>query len=122
MNTGRFLWRLVQFRPWLFWINSLSITLLFLVGMVPGFVARDFFDRLAPTHGQLDLWWYVALLLMAALGHLVFMLGCQLTNIPFMLSAASLMQKNMFRRILEPGRIACFAPRSRTRSSASRWD
>jgi ATP-binding cassette, subfamily B, bacterial len=101
MKTGRFLWRLVQFRPWLFWVNSFCITMLFLVGMVPGFVARDFFDRLAPAQGRLDIWWYVALLLMAALGHLVFMLGCQLTNIPFMLSTASLLQKNMFRRILQ---------------------
>ena len=98
--TGRFLWSLVRYRPWLFWLNSLSITLLFVMEMVPGFVSRDFFDRLAATHGNLDLWWFVALLLMSALGRIVFLVGCQLTNAPFMLTSAALMHKNLFARIL----------------------
>ncbi len=98
--TGRFLWSLVRYRPRLFWLNSLSITLLFVMEMVPGFVSRDFFDRLAATHGNLDLWWYVALLLMSAAGRIVFLTGCQLTNAPFMLTSAALMHKNMFARIL----------------------
>jgi ATP-binding cassette subfamily B protein len=42
-----------------------------------------------------------ALLLMSAVGRIAFILGCQLTNIPFMISSASLMQKNMFARILQ---------------------
>ena len=72
--------------------------MLFLVGMVPGFVARDFFDRLAPTRGQLDIWWLRGrCCCMSALGRIVFMLGCQLTNMPFMLTSASLLQKNMLR-------------------------
>ncbi len=99
--TGRFLWSLVRYRPWLFWINSLSITLLFVAEMVPGFVARDFFDRLAATQGRLDLWWYSALLLMSAAGRIIFLVGCQLTNAPFMLTSAALMHKNLFARILD---------------------
>src|SRR5204863_4622818 len=78
-----------------------SITLLFVLAMVPGFVARDFFDRLAATHGDLDLWWYIALLAMGAAGHIAFMFGCQFTNAPFMLTGAALMQRNMMSRILD---------------------
>ncbi|MDQ2806347.1 MAG: ABC transporter ATP-binding protein/permease [Chloroflexota bacterium] len=99
--TGRFLWSLMRYRPGLFWLNSLSITLLFVMEMVPGFVSRDFFDRLAATHGNLDLWWFVALLLMSAAGRIVFLVGCQFTNAPFMLTSAALMHKNLFTRILD---------------------
>jgi ATP-binding cassette subfamily B protein len=101
MNTARFLWRLVWFRPLFFWINSAAITTLLIIETVPGLVARDFFNKLAATHGNLDLWWYVALLVMAALGRIVCLVGCQLTNIPFMISTGALLQKNMFRRILD---------------------
>ncbi len=100
MQTARFLWRLMWFRPWLFWTNCLSIILVFVCGLVPGFVAQNFFDTLS-TGGNPDLVWLVALLLMSALGRIVFLVGCQLTNIPFMLSSTALMQKNMLRRILQ---------------------
>ena len=69
MKTWRFFWRLMLFRPWPFWINCTCITLVFLVEMVPGFVARAFFNRLsAHGHGDLGLWWLITLLIMAALG------------------------------------------------------
>lgn len=100
LQTARFLWRLISFRPWLFWTNCLSIVLLFTTGLIPGFVAQSFFNTLA-SNGTPDLLWLFALLLMSAVGRIAFMVGCQLTNIPFMISAASLMQRNMFRRILQ---------------------
>src|SRR5688500_2159626 len=99
-QTARLLWGLVAFRPWLFWANCLSIILLFATGLVPGFVAQSFFDTLAQG-GTPDLLWLFALLLMSALGRIAFLFGCQLTNAPFMISTASLMQTNMFSRILQ---------------------
>ena len=47
MKTWRFFWRLMLFRPWPFWINCTCITVLFVIEMVPGFVARAFFNRLS---------------------------------------------------------------------------
>lgn len=102
LQTAQFLWALIRFRPWLFWINCLCITLLFVCGLVPGFVAQSFFNSLASAGGgNPDILWLIALLVMGSLGRITFVVGCQLTNIPFMLSGASLMQKNMFRRILQ---------------------
>ncbi|HEX8600081.1 MAG TPA: ABC transporter ATP-binding protein [Chloroflexia bacterium] len=99
LQTLRFLWRLMWFRAGLFWSNCFSIIMLFVTGLVPGFVAQQFFNQL-PQGGNPDLLWLLALLVMSALGRITFLVGCQLTNAPFMLSAESLMQKNMFRRIL----------------------
>src|SRR4051812_1558073 len=98
-QTLRLLWRLIWFRPGLFWTNCGSIVMLFLTGLVPGFVAQRFFDQLSHG-GSPDLLWLTALLVMSALGRIAFLVGCQLTNAPFMLSAESLMQKNMFQRLL----------------------
>lgn len=99
-ETARFLWRLIWFRPWLFWLNCLSIIMLFVTGLVPGFVAQSFFNDLN-TGGNPDLVWLIALVVMSALGRIAFLIGCQLTNVPFMISAESLMHKNMLRRILD---------------------
>src|SRR3954468_5430666 len=100
-QTAHFLWRLIAFRPWLFWANCLSIIMLFVVSLVPGFAARYFFDTLS-SGGSPDLLWLFALLIASALGRIMFLVGCQLTNIPFMISSASLMQKNMFHVFLPP--------------------
>ncbi|HUS17623.1 MAG TPA: ABC transporter ATP-binding protein, partial [Chloroflexia bacterium] len=102
MTTFRGLWRLVCYRPWLFWLNSLAITIVFITEMVPGFVARDFFNRLAaPGSADLGLWGIAAVLIMASLGRIVCLLGCQLTNAPFMLTTAGLLQTNLLMRVLD---------------------
>ncbi len=105
MTTWRYFWRLIAFRPWPFWINCACISLLFLVEMVPGFVARAFFDHLPGyARGVQPFWWLVALLLLGAAGRIVFLFGLAFTNFPFMRTGAALLQKNMLRRILElPG-------------------
>lgn len=112
MRTWRFFLSLIKFRPWFYILNCLSIILVFLFDMLPGFAAQDFFNRLtAGAHTDLELWWLAALLLASALGHAIFSLGCQLTNAPFMFTNSALLQKNIFARILQlPG--ACALPGS----------
>jgi len=106
MKTWRFFWGMMRFRQRLFWLNCFCITLLFLIEMAPGFVSQAFFDRLPSLgpQGRGDLgqglWWLVALLLMSALGRIACLFGLALTNAPFMLTNAALLQKNMLRRIL----------------------
>ncbi len=110
--TGRaswwYLWRLVRFQPWFWALNALALILLVLLEMVPGLVARDFFNRLAAKshaaggmYAALSwLWWPVAFLMLSALGRAVCLIGLQLTNAPFMFITATLLQKNMLRRVL----------------------
>ncbi|MDP9382697.1 MAG: ABC transporter ATP-binding protein/permease [Chloroflexota bacterium] len=102
LKPWRFWWSMTRFRPKLFWINCAAITLLFVNGMIPGFVAREFFNRLEAGGAAVSaLWWLIALLLMEAVGRIVFLFGLAFTNVPFMLNNAALMQKNMLRRILD---------------------
>ena len=104
-RTAWFLWRVVRFRPWFWGLNAVCITAVILVDMVPGFVAQAFFNRLTGSvPAALGLPTLVALLAASSVGSAAFLFGCQLTNAPFMLTGAALLQKNMLARILElPG-------------------
>jgi ATP-binding cassette subfamily B protein len=102
MKPWRYFLRLMLFRPWLFWLNCTAIIVLFVVEMTPGLVAQAFFNRLAaPGRVDLGLLWLIVLLLGSALGRIVCLFGLSLTNMPFMRTNATLMQKNMLHRILE---------------------
>jgi ATP-binding cassette subfamily B protein len=112
MKAWRFFLSFITFRPWLFIGNWFSIILLFVFEMLAGFAARDFFDRLtAGVHSDLALWWVATLLIVSAAGRVIFSLGCQLTNAPFIYTNAALLHKNIFGRLLQlPG--ACALPAS----------
>lgn len=105
MKTGQFLWRLVRFQPWFYALNCLFVTLVIVLEMVPGLIARQVFDGLA-AHLPVEatFWQLAAILLLSGLGRIMFLFGCQLTNAPFVLISSALMQKNLFARILQlPG-------------------
>lgn len=99
---------MVRFRPFLHHTNALFITAALALASVPGLAARAFFDHLATTSGGPSpmswVWWLAALPVLAGLGQIAFLTGCQLTNAPFMLANAALLQKNLLARIFElPG-------------------
>ncbi len=105
MTLFSFLYRLIRFRPWYFFINTACITLVVLAGMVPGLVTRAYFNDLtAHAATGATIWTFAALMIAAAMASTVFLLGCQLTNAPFMLTNAALLHKNIMARILDlPG-------------------
>lgn len=108
MKTSTLLWRMVRFRQVLHHANALFIVAALALGTVPGLAARAFFDHLAASSGGLAemswLWGLAALPVLAGLGQIAFLTGCQFTNAPFMLANAALLQKNLLARILElPG-------------------
>ncbi len=104
----RFLRRMIAFRPWLWGPNALSIVLLIMLETVPGLLARQFFDWLGAGATSLEpFWWLLALLAAATTGRVAFLVGCQLTNAPFIYTSAALLQHNMLRRLLQlPGAAA----------------
>jgi ATP-binding cassette subfamily B protein len=104
-QTAWALWRVVRFRPWLWGLNAFCLSALVVVDMVPGLLARRFFDQLtgaAPL--SLSPGAIIALLIASALGGMAFLIGLQATNAPFIMLAAALLQKNMLARLFQaPG-------------------
>ncbi len=105
MKPWQFFWRLVSYRRWLYLFNCAMITSFFLLEMIPGLAAREFFNMLtknAPAH--VGFWELVALLIMSAVARVGFLLGAIVSNTTFRLTVGALLNKNLFERILErPG-------------------
>ena len=105
----RYLARLIAFRPWLWGPNAAFIIAVILLETVPAVVARSFFDWLSTgVSGSFEpLWWLLALVGASAIGRVAFLVGCQLTNAPFIYTTAALVQHNLLRRLLElPAAVA----------------
>ncbi len=98
MRPWRYVLRMAAFRLWLFIASGLSAsTLFYLVPLLPGLVAREFFNAITvETTAPSTIWWLLALL--AAIGAL---------NMSGLIAAAyfeTTLHKNMLRRVLDhPG-------------------
>ena len=46
MKAYRLLWRLIRYRPWLYGLNAILWASIALLPMIPGLIAREFFDTL----------------------------------------------------------------------------
>ncbi len=105
MSTARYLWRLLRYRPWLYSLNLLGIISHLLLTMVPGLLAREYFNLLTNSApARFGLWTIVVLLVMASVARFCTSFSLGLTNIPFTFEVGGLLRKNLFARILEaPG-------------------
>jgi ATP-binding cassette, subfamily B, bacterial len=108
-----FLVRFVRYRPRLYALNLISITLLILSGSSMGIGLRAFFDGLQATDAAEAallpgwLWWPVVIVIASGVGQAVFSYGCMFTNGPFMFENAGNLQRNLLTRILQlPGAAA----------------
>jgi ATP-binding cassette, subfamily B, bacterial len=105
MTTWRYLLYLLSYRPWHYGLNLLSIVAVLLLGIVPGLIARAYFDLLsgaAPV--MFGVWELAAFLVMASLGTFLGSFGCGFTNIPFMYEVGGLLRTNLLGRVLaRPG-------------------
>jgi ATP-binding cassette, subfamily B, bacterial len=105
MSTWRYYVRLFRFWPGLYIFNGCMITGFFLLEMIPGLVARAFFDQLTGSApARLGLTSMMVLLLMSAVARVAFLFGAITSNTTFRYTCAALLSRNMFRRILQrPG-------------------
>src|SRR5881227_2872221 len=100
----RYAWRQHRFRPRRQLINLAGVLLGWGSNILPGIAAKIVFDRLTRTHGHgpLDwLLWPLALLGMRALANIITSFTLQSTNGAFAYANATMLQRNVLRRVLE---------------------
>jgi ATP-binding cassette subfamily B protein len=105
MSTFSFLLRLTRYRIWLYVLNTMAWTLIYLAPIVPGWVTKQFFDTLtgSSVYG-FNVWTLIALLLASALARVILILFGFISDVQFRFRIASLLRRNMLRHILkEPG-------------------
>jgi len=108
LKTYEVIWNAIRIRPWQWFFNLLSITILFLSYQIPALALREFFNLLTgDAEVDFDFWTLIAFMSAAALVRMAGELGIVLTNVPLMYTVAAWLQKNMFNRILHrPGAAA----------------
>jgi ATP-binding cassette, subfamily B, bacterial len=82
MKTWQYMWRMIRYRPWLYLLNGTLWALIHVFPLLPGLIAREFFDTLG---GQarlgLGVWGIIALLLATALAQMVLIFSGALADI-----------------------------------------
>src|SRR6266498_1047613 len=105
MKTWWYYLRLLKYQPVMYTINLIGIVGAFLLEMLPGLLAREYFNLLsgaAPAH--FDLTTLIVLLAAGALGRMFFYILLPMTNTTFVYTCGALLRKNMLARILQrPG-------------------
>ncbi len=105
MKTWQYVWRLIRYRPLLYFSNALLAVGFFLTELVPVLLAREYFNILTgQSRVGFGLWELIALLAMVALARIAAIVAAIATNTTFRFTAAALLRKNLFERILDrPG-------------------
>src|SRR5262245_55391348 len=102
MQTWQYMWRMIRYRPWLYLINGVLWSLIHIFPLLPGLIAREFFNMLeGKGHLGLSTWGLIALLLATALAQIVLILSGALTDIRHRFTMSALLRRNMLERILE---------------------
>lgn len=101
-----YIWRLIRFRPGIYALSALFASFMFyLIPLVPGLIARRFFDYLTGSaQVRWGLWELVALLIGVAIARVVGLLAAVGAEITLNQTHAALLRQNLLRKVLErPG-------------------
>ncbi len=105
MKTWQYVWRLIRYRPLLYFANTLIAVAFIVSETVPVLIVREYFNLLtgqAPV--AFGLWALIAVLIMAAAGRIAGIAAAILTNTTFRFTAGALLRRNLFAAILQrPG-------------------
>lgn len=101
----RYLWRMIRYRPWLYLANGTLWMLIHLSPLVPGLLARAFFDTLSGNApAGLNVQGILALIVGTALARMLLVFGGANTDIVHRFTMSALLRRNLLARLLErPG-------------------
>lgn len=105
LTIAPFLWRLIRYRPWLYLLDIVAWVSISLSELLPGLLAKAFFDALtgAAPFG-LNVWTIVALVGAAALVYMMAILSGALVDIRHRFTMSALLRHNLLATLLRrPG-------------------
>jgi len=106
LPAWRVIWEMMRFRPWLWFIDLISVTLIrFCWQIAPALIIKAFFDMLtgdAPlTYG---IWAIIAFFVSIWIGRVIASYGFYYADVPIFADIPTLLRKNLLRHILRrPG-------------------
>jgi ATP-binding cassette subfamily B protein len=105
LGTGRFLWRMTHYRPWIYWADNVLWTAVYCARLLPGLVAQAAFDAL--QRGTADpptIAWLAAAFVGTGIAAAVAETSGMTIDVFFRFSVSAVLQRNMLAEILRrPG-------------------
>jgi ATP-binding cassette subfamily B protein len=105
LGTGRFLWHMATFRPWIYFTDNVLWTAVYCARLLPGLVAQQAFDTL--QHGTADpstIAWVSAAFVGTGIAGAVANTAGMSIDVFFRFSVSAVLQRNMLAEILRrPG-------------------
>src|SRR6266498_3908613 len=106
LPAWRVIWEMMLFRPWLWFVDLLSVTFVRVsFQIVPALIIKAFFDMLtgdAPL--KFGIWAIIAFSLVAWVGRVIGSYGFYYADVPIFADIPTLLRKNLLRYILKrPG-------------------
>ncbi|HKY52524.1 MAG TPA: ABC transporter ATP-binding protein, partial [Candidatus Limnocylindria bacterium] len=105
VGTGRFLWRMATYRPWIYFWDNVLWTAVYCARLLPGLVAQQAFDTL--QRGSADtptILWLAAAFVGTGIAGAVANTAGMAVDVFFRFSVTALLQRNMLAEILRrPG-------------------
>lgn len=104
MSTFQYLWRLIKYRPWLYLSNCIAWTIIHVFPLLPGLIAKEFFDMVSGG-GKIDgVWSVLSLFLIAGAVQVTMMIIGAPIDIVHRFNMSGLLRRNMLESILnQPG-------------------
>lgn len=109
LPAWRVIWDMLRFRPWLWFIDLLSVALIrFCWQIAPALIIKAFFDMLTGAASlTFGIWTIVAFALSTWIGRVVASYGFYYADVPIFADIPTLLRKNLLRYILRrPGAMA----------------
>ncbi len=105
MKTWQAIWQLIKYKPGLYSVIFILWTSLTLMDLVPGLLAKAFFDLLTDSQPvPIGVSGIVMLLFVAAAAHIFFIFSSFWLDVIYRFAISVLMRRNLFERVLElPG-------------------
>jgi ATP-binding cassette subfamily B protein len=109
LPAWRVIWEMMRFRPWLWFVDLVSVALIrFVWQIAPALVMKAFFDMLtgaAPL--RFGIWAIVAFMISMWIGRVIASYGFYYADVPIFADIPTLLRKNLLRHILRrPGASA----------------
>ncbi|HYF83436.1 MAG TPA: ABC transporter ATP-binding protein [Clostridia bacterium] len=104
MKTFKYLWCLIKYTPWLYLANCVAWTLIYVVPLVPGLIAKEFFDVISNGGRVQGIWGILSLLLIAGVVQVIVIAIGGPIDIFHRFKISGLLRRNMLESILnKPG-------------------
>jgi ATP-binding cassette, subfamily B, bacterial len=105
LNTYEYMWKLIRYKPGLYLVNGILWAIIHLMPIVPGLIAKEFFDQISGK-GRLDsgIWGIFVIIVVNTVANMGFIASGSRVDIYHRFNMSALLRRNILKAIFDqPG-------------------